>query len=568
MNEEKSAKPQSHPQQDTVTFLSLGGLEDVTRNMYLYEYKDQILIVDCGLGFPDDTMLGVDLLLPDITYLLDAVSNGGKRIVGMILSHGHEDHIGGLPYILPQLPKFPIYASPFTATLANEKLTEYRLPPSIKIVKFSDRPLQLGDFTVSLLRITHSVPDSTNIYIKTPVGNFYHGSDFKFDLTPADGKRSDFLSMQKAAQDGLLALMSDSLGADRPGHTPSEEGLTANFEREMREAQGKFFITTYSSNISRMNQIIQAAEKVGRKVCFVGRSVIKVKQIGEKMGYLHMRKGTEVAIHDLPNFKLSQLVLIVAGSQGQENSAMTRIANNEHKDIRIDPQDVVVFSSDAIPGNEVSVNELIDTISKRGARVITSDGSHAFHVSGHGSSGDHMLLISLTQPQYLVPISGTYRHMVAYRSIAQKMGYPRKDTFLVENGQALILSKSGVKWGKKFPVKNVFVDEVSGEEVESFVVRDRERLGKEGVVIVLVEISSTDGQLISNPEIVMRGSALTDKKDITASLRIELEKTLSQKKETVSNWVHIRRLIGEIVGKHLYKKFRTRPLVLPVVIEI
>lgn len=568
MNEIITAKPQPAPQHAAVTFISLGGLEDVTRNMYLYEYNEQILIVDCGLGFPDDTMLGVDLLLPDITYLLDAVSNGGKRIVGMILSHGHEDHIGGLPYILPQLPKFPIYASPFTATLANDKLTEFRLPPSIKIVNFNDKPLKLGDFTVSLLRITHSVPDSTNIYIKTPAGNFYHGSDFKFDLTPADGKRSDFLMMQRAAQEGLLALMSDSLGADRPGHTPSEEGLTANFEREMRECQGKLFITSYSSNISRMNQIIQAAEKVGRKVCFVGRSVIKVKQIGEKMGYLHIRKGTEVTIPDLPNFKSSQLVLLVAGSQGQENSAMTRIANNEHKDIRIDSQDVIIFSADTIPGNEVSVNELVDTISKRGARVITSDGSHAFHVSGHGSSGDHMLLISLTQPKYLVPISGTYRHMVAYRSLAQKMGYQRKDTFLVENGQSLLLSKSGVKWGKKYPVKNVFVDEVSGEEVESYVVRDRERLGKEGVVIVLVEISSADGQLISNPEIVMRGSSLTDKKDITASLRTELEKTLSQKKETVSNWVHIRRLIGEIIGKHLYKKFRTRPLVLPVVIEV
>jgi ribonuclease J len=567
MNEDNVAKPQQSPQH-TVTFLSLGGLEDVTRNMYLYEYKDQILIVDCGLGFPDETMLGVDLLLPDISYLLDAVSKGGKRIVGMILSHGHEDHIGGLPFILPQLPKFPMYASPFTATLANEKLLEFRLPPSISLVNFTDKPLQLGDFTVSLLRITHSVPDSTNIYIKTPAGNFFHGSDFKFDLTPADGKRSDFLKMQQAAQDGLLALMSDSLGADRPGHTPSEAGLSANFEREMRECQGKFFITTYSSNISRVNQIIQAAEKVGRKVCFVGRSVIKVKQVAERMGYLQMRKGTEVQIADLQKLKLSQIVLVVAGSQGQENSAMTRIANNEHKDIRIDPHDVIVFSADAIPGNEVAVNELIDTISKRGARVITSDGSHAFHVSGHGSSGDHMLLIALTQPKYLVPISGTYRHMVAYRSLAQQMGYPRKDVFLVENGQSLLLSKQGVKFGKKYPVKNVFVDEVSGEEVDSYVVRDRERLGKEGVVIVLVEISLADGQLISNPEIVMRGSALTDVKDLTMSLKSELEKTLSQKKELVSNWVHIRRLIGEIVGKHLYKKFRTKPLVLPVVIEV
>ncbi len=567
MNEQKPLKPQIAPQ-NAVTFVSLGGLEDVTRNMYLYEYKNQILIVDCGLGFPDETMLGVDLLLPDISYLLDEISKGGKHIVGMILSHGHEDHIGGLPFILPQLPEFPIYASPFTAALANEKLIEFHLQPSINVVNFVDSAVQIGDFTVSLLRVTHSVPDSTNIYIKTPAGNFYHGSDYKIDLTPADGKRSDFLKMAKAAEEGLLALMSDSLGSDRPGHTLSEANLGDNFEREMRECAGKVFVTTYSSNISRMNQIIQAAERTGRRVCFVGRSVLKVKQIGERMGYLHIRKGTEVMLPDLQKIKSKHLVLIVAGSQGQENSAMTRIANGEHKDVRIDPLDAVIFSSDAIPGNEVSINELIDTISKRGAKVLGSDWSHTFHVSGHGSSGDHMLLIALTKPKYLVPISGTYRHMVAYRAIAQKMGYSRKETFLVENGQPLILSKSGVTYGKSFPVKNVFVDAVSGEEVESYVVRDRERLGKEGVVLVLVEVSSSDGQLLNAPEIVMRGSALGDGKNLSESLKTELDKVLSQNKQTVTNWVHIRRQIGEVVGKQLYKKFRTRPLVLPVVIEV
>lgn len=567
MNEQKPLKPQIAPQ-NAVTFVSLGGLEDVTRNMYLYEYKNQILIVDCGLGFPDETMLGVDLLLPDISYLLDEISKGGKHIVGMILSHGHEDHIGGLPFILPQLPEFPIYASPFTAALANEKLIEFHLQPSINVVNFVDSAVQIGDFSVSLLRVTHSVPDSTNIYIKTPAGNFYHGSDYKIDLTPADGKRSDFLKMAKAAEEGLLALMSDSLGSDRPGHTLSEANLGDNFEREMRECAGKVFVTTYSSNISRMNQIIQAAERTGRRVCFVGRSVLKVKQIGERMGYLHIRKGTEVMLPDLQKIKSKHLVLIVAGSQGQENSAMTRIANGEHKDVRIDPLDAVIFSSDAIPGNEVSINELIDTISKRGAKVLGSDWSHTFHVSGHGSSGDHMLLIALTKPKYLVPISGTYRHMVAYRAIAQKMGYSRKETFLVENGQPLILSKSGVTYGKSFPVKNVFVDAVSGEEVESYVVRDRERLGKEGVVLVLVEVSSSDGQLLNAPEIVMRGSALGDGKNLSESLKTELDKVLSQNKQTVTNWVHIRRQIGEVVGKQLYKKFRTRPLVLPVVIEV
>ncbi len=564
MNEEKKA-PHNAP---SVSFIALGGEEDVTRNMYLYEYKNQILIVDCGLGFPDETMLGVDLLLPDITYLLDAIRKKGKKIIGLVLTHGHEDHIGGLPFILPQLPQFPIYASPFTAALANEKLREFGLPASIQVFTFGDTEISLGDFMVSFIRVTHSVPDSANIFIKTPAGNFFHGSDFKFDLTPADGKRSDFQRMAQCAQEGVLALMSDCLGSDRSGHTPSEENLGVNLEREMRDARGKFFVTTYSSNIARLNQIIAAAENLHKKVCFVGRSVIKVKQIADRMGYVHMKAGTEIQIGEVKNFKNTQVVLVVAGSQGQENSALTRIANNEHKDIKLTPGDVVVFSSDPIPGNEVAINSLVDSIAKRGAKAVYSTAAVAFHVSGHGSSGDHMLLIALTKPKYLVPISGTYRHMVFYRELAQKMGYTTKEIFLVENGQEVLLSQQQARLGKRVSVNNVYVDQVSGEEVEHFVVRDRERLGKEGIAIVMAEINTADGQLITKPEIILRGSALSDTQNISAGLMHELEKKLSAQKEKVTNWAHLRRIIGDTTGRYLYKKFHTRPLVLPVVIEV
>jgi len=557
----------SSPEQ--VIFLALGGEENVTRNMYLYQYKDEILIVDCGLGFPDETMLGVDLLIPDISYLLDVVKNKGKRIVGMVLTHGHEDHIGGLPFILPQLPKFPIYASPFTAALTNEKLTEFRMPPSIQTFKFGDAPVQMGSFAVKFLRVTHSVPDSANIFIKSPAGNFFHGSDFKFDLTPADGKRSDFIGMVDAAKEGVLALMSDCLGSDRPGHTPSEYPLGLNLEREMRECTGKIFITTYSSNIARLNQAIKAAERVNRKVCFVGRSVVKVKEVAAKIGYLQMKSTTEVSIQDLRNFKNNQIVLIVAGSQGQENSALTRIANGEHKEIRLDPFDAVIFSSDPIPGNEVNINTLVDAISKKGAKAIHSTVSGTFHVSGHGSVVDHQLLIALTQPKYLVPISGNYKHMVAYREESQKMGYSRKEIFLVENGQEVLLSKTfPAKLGKKFSISNVYVDQVSGGEVEDYVVRDRERLSTEGIIIVMAEITESDGQLFSKPEIVMRGSSLTNTQEIADMIKQELEKNLSMHKEKVTNWMHMRKLIGDTTSKLLFKKFRTRPLILPVVVEV
>src|SRR5215472_11546463 len=566
----EQAQTSSKLQPDTVKFLALGGVEDVTRNMYVYEYHDQILIVDCGLGFPDESMLGVDFLLPDSAYLLRASlpeNRAKKTIVGMLLTHGHEDHIGGLPYILPQLPPFPIYASPLTAALANEKLTEFNAQPNVQVVKFTNDTIQIGDFTITFIHVTHSIPDSAHLFIQTPAGNFYHGADYKFDLTPADQHRTEFLKIAQAAQKGVTALLSDCLGADRPGFTPSEEMLTQNFEKTMRESKGKVVITTNASNVSRLNQAIEAAEKLNRKVCFVGRSIIKVKQLAQRLGYLHIKRGTEIQIGALSRYPSHQVMLLVAGSQGQENSAMTRIAEGEHKDIRLQPNDLVIFSADPIPGNELAVNALVDVIAKAGATVMYSDiASGSFHVSGHGSSGDHKLLISLTQPKFLLPISGTYRHMIAYRDLAEKMEYKRNQIFLLENGQEVFFSAQHAKIGKKIAVKNVYVDEVSGEELESYVVRDRERLAQEGVLILLVEINASNSRLASKPEVIMRGTALPEssKQTLTKGLQKEIAKALSNQKGRVTNWVHIRRIIGDVAERHIFQLFHIRPLVLPI----
>lgn len=568
MTDQKNPKTPSESQPE-VSFISLGGLEDVTRNMYVYEYKNEILLVDCGLGFPDETMLGVDLLLPDISYLLNDRLPANKKIVGLVLSHGHEDHIGGLPFLLPQLPEFPIYASPLTAALANDKLTEFGLRPSIQTVQFDKSEVKLGHFKIKFLRITHSVPDTANIIIETPSGAFYHGSDFKFDFTPADGKRTEFQKIAKAGGDGILCLMSDSLGSQRPGFSDSEIDLTQNFERELRVTSGKYLVTTYSSNVSRINQVINAAKKFNRKICFVGRSILKVKNIATRLGYMSIPKGMEVPIDQLKKYQDKQLVMLVAGSQGQENSALTRIADGVHKDIKLTPNDVVVFSSDTIPGNEIAVNSLIDTLAKKGVRVFYSEVSDDFHVSGHGSSQDLQLLISLTQPKFLLPISGTYRQMVAYKDLAIKMGYSHKDIFLVENGQEVLFGSNEARLGKKVDVKNVYVDEVSGEEVENYLIRDREKLAREGIVILMAEVSASTGQLVGTPEIIMRGSTLMDIKDnLSGTLNDEIKKELLSRSGKVTNWSHIRKLIGNIAERLILKKFHSQPLVLPVIIEV
>lgn len=561
-------RPKNLPQpifvQDTLSVIPLGGIEDVTKNMYVYEYKDEILIVDCGIGFADASAIGVDLLLPDITYLLQTK----KKIVGLFLSHGHEDHIGALPFILPQLPKFPVFATPFTAALANAKLKDFELPANIQSVSFADRPITLGKFIVNFIQVTHSVPDTAHIFIKTPVGNIYHGSDFKIDLTPYDNKRMDFKSIVNAAREGVLIHMTDSLGADRPGQTPSENGLDRTFERIMQECVGKCIVTTYSSNVSRINQVITAAQKSKRKIAFVGRSLIKVTDVARRLGYLQVEEGVIIPLDQVPNYPENQIVLIVAGSQGQENSAMTRIAEGEHREIRLNPKDVVVFSADPIPGNEEAVNELIDSIAKTGAKAYTSENGLLLHVSGHGSQQDHLLMMSLLKAKYIVPISGNYKHLVAYKDLAKKLDYTDKQVLILENGQEVIFSSSSYKLGRKIPTKNVYVDQMSGEEVEGFVLRDRERLAKDGIVILMVEISANDGQLANTPVIIGRGLLPKDAKALEVSLAHEIKKTLPQKKGRISNWVHIRKQLEETSSRHIFNKLRRRPLVLPIVIEV
>ncbi len=548
--------------EETLSYIPIGGIGDVTKNMHLYIYKDEILIVDCGLGFADETMLGVDLLIPDISYLKNIK---GKRIVGMALTHGHEDHIGALPYILPDLPQFPIFATPLTAELANGKLKEYGVTPRVQKVDFDGGDVRIGSFVLNFIRVTHSVPDSSNIFIKTPVGNFYHGSDFKFDLTPFDKKKTDYKKIAQVSKEGVLCLMSDCLGSERKGHTQSEAKLSAAFEEELENCKGKFIVTTYSSNISRVNQVLEVAGKFGRKVCFIGRSVIKTKEIAQNLGYIRINKGMEITTNQLKNYKDSDLVLLVAGSQGQENSALARIVDGGFKEVRLNPNDLVIFSADPIPGNEVSVYSLIDDIARIGARVIYSEVSDAFHVSGHASSEDLMLMMNLVSPRMVLPIGGTYRQMVQYRGLAEKQGFDRKDILLLEDGQEVIFTKETARFGNKINLETVYVDQISGGEVESFVLRDRQKLATDGVVVILSEIN-VNGQ-IDNLDIIVKGLSNQETNDLQKGLVVELKAQISQRKGTKDRFL-ARKFIAEISEKFIFKKIRKRPLILPVVIEV
>lgn len=547
---------------DSLSFISLGGIGDVTKNMSVYQFGNEILLVDCGIGFVDESMPGVDLVIPNVSYLKET----NKKIVGMILTHGHEDHIGALPFVLPLLPRFPIYASTLTAALANEKLAEFGEKNTVQTVRFEDT-VKLGSFSVSFARVTHSIIDAANLLIRTPIGNFYHGSDFKFDFTPVDGRPSEIRKIAKWGEEGILCTLSDCLGAERPGHSRSELNIGESFDDEVKKIRGKVFITTYSSNISRMNQAIEVAKKYGRRVCFMGRSFLKSRDIGRKLKYLDLPMKSEIRPQDVKRIPPNQVMLLIAGSQAQIDSALVRIAEDQDRDIKIQRGDAVIFSADPIPGNEASIHSLIDTIAKKEARVVYSEITDEFHVSGHGSQNDLKLLLSLTNPKFVMPIGGTYRQMIAYRELAREMGYTDDEILFADNSREVIFSPSGVRFGKQINLPHVFVDQISGETIEKYIVMDRQKIAEEGVIIVIAEIDSQTGQLIGELDAITRGMTFPTKEAFLNKLSQILNKNFSQRQEPVTNWIYYRKTLQQRAEELLYQD-RREPLVVPVVLEI
>ncbi len=551
---------------DSVRVIPLGGVGEVGKNMLAVEYGNEILLLDCGLAFPEEDMLGVDLLIPDIQYLLKS----RKRIVAYCISHGHEDHIGALPYILRDIDA-PIYATPLTRGLIEVKLKEANLLQSARLRTYKDGDVvRIGKFTVEPFHVTHSIPDAVGLAITCPVGTIVYTGDFKFDPTPVDGKQANYGLIAQIGRRGVLTLLSDCVHVETKGHTPSEQVVGDTFRRVFAEAKGRIIIATFASLIARVQQIINVAAEYGRKVAVVGRSLENNVAMARELGYLDPKDGTLVPLHQLRKEDADRSVLIVTGSQGEPTSVLNRIANQDYRHVKIVPGDTVIISATPIPGNETAVSRIINNLFALGADVIYS-AIDTVHVSGHASSEELRLMLNLVRPKYVVPVHGEMRHLVMYKRLAMSVGIPEDHILIPENGAIMEFSKEQARIVEVYPNNMVYVDGISVGDVDHVVLRDRKLLSRDGMVIVVVGIDRNDGSILAGPDIISRGFLYAGEDD----------NLLEEAKELVSNsirhqeesppppeWSWAHRKIKDILGEFLYKRTGRRPMILPVVMEI
>ena len=551
-----------------IKFVPLGGIVGVTKNMYLYElYENEllkdILIVDCGIGFPLEKELGVDFVIPDITYLKDKLS----KIRAILLTHGHEDHITALSFHYDSLGRPPVYASKLTAMFVESKFRGNNLKISVNRVDF-DKEYSFGDFRVNYVKMTHSIPDTTHIIIKSPIGTFYHGSDFKLDLTPPYGSPPDFYKITKAGHEGILCLLSDCLGSERPGLTLSESIVGKTFEDEMRSTKGKFIMTTFSSNISRIRQCVEAAVKFNRKIIFLGRSMKQNTELAAEIGYLPIPEklfGTEEELTKLP---ANKVCLIAAGSQGQYGSALSKLADKQNRFTKIMAGDKIIFSSDPIPGNENIVYSTIEQLVQQGADVVYSDIADQLHSSGHGNQEDLKYLIRFTNPKYFIPIGGTVRHQKQYQKLVVELGYDKNKVFALHEGETIWFSRDRATLGEPVETKNIYVDAYGVGDVGSVVLQDRKTLSSDGIVFAFLLINK-QGALQSLPRIASRGFVFEkEANNLYKEAALSIEKILVPKTGLLMNVDNIKRSVINNLESFFYKARGRRPLVVVEVVEV
>jgi ribonuclease J len=541
----------------------LGGLEQIGMNITAFEYEDSIVVVDCGLSFPTDDMLGVDLVIPDITYL----KNNINKVKGFVITHGHEDHIGALPYVLHEI-NVPVYATKLTMGIIENKLEEHNLIHNVrrKVVRFG-QSINLGCFRIEFIKTNHSIVDAAALAIYSPAGIIVHTGDFKVDYTPVYGDAIDLQRFAELGKKGVLALMCDSTNAERPGFTPSEKKLGPVFDSLFEEhKKTRIIIATFASNVDRVQQIINTADKFGRKVVVEGRSMVNIIETASKLGRISIPDNTLIDIDRLKNYPKDKTVVITTGSQGESMAALSRMANGMHKKISIGKGDTVIFSSSPIPGNEKAVTNIINELSKKGADVIFQET----HVSGHACQEEIKLIYTLTKPKYSIPVHGEYKHLKAQAKIAMDLGIDKDNIFILQSGDVLSLDESSAGITGKVPVGGVLVDGLGVGDVGNVVLRDRQHLAEDGILIVVMSLDGASGELLAGPDIVSRGFVYVKESDeLLDEARSLIEKAVvTCLKKNITDWGKIKGTIKDTLGDFVWKKTKRRPMILPIIMEI
>ncbi|WP_144554945.1 ribonuclease J [Bacillus sp. X1(2014)] len=550
-----------------LSIFALGGINEIGKNMYVVQYADDIFIIDCGGKFPDESLLGIDLIIPDITYL----EENQEKIRALIVTHGHEDHIGGIPYILRKL-NVPIYATRFTLGLIELKIDEHRLNGNTKLVTIdSNSKLEFGETSVSFFRVSHSIPDCLGIVFHTPEGNVVHTGDFKFDLTPVNNQHSDIHKMADIGEQGVLVLISESTNAERKGLTPSEQMIGDNMDEAFMKAEGKIFISTFASNVNRVQQVVASAIKSNRKIALLGRSMVNVVSVAIERGYLTMPEGMLIEARDVDQLTPEKVVILCTGSQGEPMAALARLASGNYRDVSIYPGDTVILAASPIPGNEKDVSRIIDNLFKLGAKVIYGSGSSTgMHVSGHGYQEDLKLMLTLMKPTYFIPIHGEYRMLHHHRLLAESVGVEQGNTFIIKNGDVVDIENSVARQTRSIPAGDTYVDGMGVGDIGDIVLRDRKQLSEDGMLVIVITISKGDRKIISGPDTITRGFVYArDSDQLLKEINRLAKKTINDlQSENIRQWNVMKQNIKKSVGQYVFAQTKRKPMILPIIIEI
>lgn len=543
--------------------IPLGGLGEIGKNMTAFRYGDEIIVLDAGMAFPEDNLLGIDVVIPDFTYLIE----NREKVKAVFITHGHEDHIGSLSYLLREI-NVPVYATRLTCGLIEGKLEEAHIRGDLNAVKPGDE-IKMGSFKVGFFHVCHSIPDACGIYIRTPIGTVVHTGDFKFDHSPVDGQLMDVYKLAELGHRGVLCLMADSTNATRPGSTPSESVIADSLMAQFGKARGRIILATFASNVSRIQMAIDAAVEFRRKVCVFGRSMVNVVNIAMELGYLKVPEGTLIEPEQIAHFRDDKLLILTTGSQGEPMAGLSRMATGNHRQVQIHAGDTVIISASPIPGNEMSVGRTIDNLMRLGAHVISSEVARV-HVSGHGAQEDLKTMLALVRPKFFIPVHGEYRMLCSHAELAMGLGIPKKNIFIGENGTVFEFTNRSGRIAGKVTAGPVYVDGLGVGDVGNIVIRDRQQLSNDGVVIVVIALEKGTNQVLAGPDIVSRGFVyVRDSEELMNDAVNKLEILLDRMAdEGVTEWAAMKTQIRDLLGRYFYEKTKRRPMILPIIQEV